>query len=304
MKDLIVVRECTTPAQEQRFWTELNCYFARDIYPQQPDERPGADYRAEIARLHRRSIDPVRYILFERDGKEIGLALTVVYAAEDGKQFILEFCVYPQQRGGGTGKACAAALLAWGRTQGALYAELNCDTPRRQRFWAADGFVPNGRDRWGVPLMLLPPQQRLPFAAERLTDAEPVLGLEQSFRASVGEPMLTQEQCRRLAKAVQRGDIVFFAAKRLERPVGICSVSLHWSSYDCAATAVFEDFYIEPAFRGQGVARLLVEQVRAWCAGQECTCVTVACAVCDLPMYRKLGFTVRLGNLLAMRPGE
>ena len=52
----------------------------------------------------------MRYLFFRRDGQDIGLALSVVYASEDGKQFILEFCVFPEFRGNGTGAACAGAL--------------------------------------------------------------------------------------------------------------------------------------------------------------------------------------------------
>ena len=85
--------------------------------------------------------------LFRKNGQNIGLAMTVIYLTEDRKQFILEFCVFPEFRGNGTGKACARALLDWGKANGARFAELNADDPRRTRFWASFGFIPNGRDR-------------------------------------------------------------------------------------------------------------------------------------------------------------
>lgn len=299
MEHSIQVWECVSPADRERFWQELNAYFARDIGWQPPP-----DYRADVERLCARQTDPVRCLFFARDGQTVGFALTVVYAAEDGKQFILEFCVLPPCRGGGTGAACAAALLAWGRAHGAQFAELNCDTPRRQRFWARQGFVPNGCDQWAVPLMLLPPAQRLPFTVRQEPGPEEIWGLEESFRAAVGEPPLTDAQRARLAQAVQDGRIVFFTARRQNRPVGICSVSLHWSSYACTSAAVFEDFYVEPAFRGQGAARLLAGAARAWCAAQGCASITVGCAACDAAMYRSLGFEQPLGTLLAMELGN
>ncbi|MFR7893571.1 MAG: GNAT family N-acetyltransferase [Dysosmobacter sp.] len=61
-----------------------------------------------------------------------------MFTGEDGKCFILEFCVLPEHRGGGMGTACARTLLNWAREQGAGYAELNCTTPPRQRFCRAD----------------------------------------------------------------------------------------------------------------------------------------------------------------------
>lgn len=295
----ITIRECTAPAETELFWNQLNLYFARDIYPQLPDWKPDPAYRAAIQALHDRHTDPVRYLLFWRGGRAIGLALTVVYAAEDGKQFILEFCVFPPFRGGGTGKACAAALLAWGRQQGAQFAELNCDTLRRQRFWASLGFALNGQDQWGTPLMLLAPQTHVPLTIQPLTDTGELFRLQNIFRAAVGEPPLTDAQKNRLEQAAAEGRITFLAALRLTRPVGVCSVSLYWSTFACAPAACFEDFYIEPAFRGQGAARLLASAARRWCAEHGCASLTVGCAACDEAMYQSLGFSARLGTLLA-----
>ena len=59
------------------------------------------------------------------NGQDIGFAMPVIFSSEDGKCFIMEFCVYPEFRGNGTGKECAAVLLDWARENGALYAELN-----------------------------------------------------------------------------------------------------------------------------------------------------------------------------------
>ena len=59
---------------------------------------------------------------------------------------------------------------------------------------------------------------------------------------------------------------------------------------------MFEDFYIRPEYRHQGIARALA---RFAFAESGVSSLTVGCADCDLPMYRSLGFTVPLGNLLA-----
>ena len=62
--------------------------------------------------------------------------MPVIYTSEDGKCFVMEYCVYPEYRGNGTGKECAKVLLSWAKGNGALYAELNYGSnDRRLRFW-------------------------------------------------------------------------------------------------------------------------------------------------------------------------
>ena len=132
MQGDIEVRECLEADERELFWQRLREYFRRDIFPGEEDcYHCSEKYKENIETLHERRFDPVRYLFFRRDGQDIGLALSVVYASEDGKQFILEFCVFPEFRGNGTGAACAGALLAWGRENGAKYAELNCSDERR-----------------------------------------------------------------------------------------------------------------------------------------------------------------------------
>ena len=81
-------------------------------------------------------MDRCYYLLFRREGRDIGFALTALYPSEDGKCFVMEFCVLPEFRGGGTGTACARLLLDWAADRGAQYGELNAADPRRIRFWS------------------------------------------------------------------------------------------------------------------------------------------------------------------------
>ena len=127
-------------------------------------------YRSHMDALHERQQDRCYYLLLSRNGEDIGLALPVLYHTEDGKCFLCEFCVFPEFRGNGTGTKCGERFLAWARSMGAAYVELNYDTPQRQRFWGRLGFRRNGADEWGMPLMLLPPEEELPIRIERLTD--------------------------------------------------------------------------------------------------------------------------------------
>lgn len=313
MDDQITIKELTTSEETARFWVELHSYFQRDLFPDDgsnPEREEelayflGEEYRAAIEKLHARQTDPLYYLAFVRGGTEVGYAMPALYPGEDGKCFIMEFWVLPEHRGGGTGRACARAMLGWARQRGAAYFELNAEGEPR-RFWASLGFAPNGVDEWGKPCMLLPPEEELPLRVERLADPDdPRLGwqlykLENSFLAEIGEELLTEEKKGRLSAAVREGKIAFFLAMRGTRAVGMCSVSPCFSTFACGETGVFDDFYVEPPFRRQGAARKLARAAQAWCRERGMASLTVGCSAGDVGMYRALGFELELGAMLA-----
>lgn len=123
--------------------------------------------------------------------------------------------------------------------------------------------------------------------------------LENSFRAEIGEAPLDDAAADRLTQAVREGKIVFFLARRGERAVGMCSVAPGFSTFSCGTVAAFDDFFVDPALRRQGVARLLARAAQDWCAQRGVASLTVCCAPCDEEMYRALGFDLPLGRSLA-----
>ena len=301
MNHQITIREAVTPQEIAAFWSQLRAYYVRDIFPDPADgDRPyflSDGYREHIQRLHDRPRDRVHYLFLCRDGQEIGIALAALFDTEDGKCFLLEFCVFPQARGAGAGSACGRAFLDWARVRGAAYTELNCDDPRRRRFWSRLGFRPNGADEWGMPLMLRPPEVELPVTVERLDDPEDwqLMKLENGFRTAVGEQPLTEEEKQRLRAAVAREELTFFLARRGTRAVGMCSVAENFSTFCCGPVAVLEDLYVEPVFRRQSIARQLTRSAQALCRERGVGSLTVCCAPCDEAMYQTLGFNVPLG---------
>lgn len=126
-----------------------------------------------------------------------------------------------------------------------------------------------------------------------------LLELENCFLEEIGEESLTEEKKERLFQAVRERKITFFLAKHGCRAVGMCSVSRCFSTFDCADTGVFEDFYIEPVFRKKGIARKLAQAAQSWCRERGIASLTVCCAPCDEEMYQALGFAISLGHTYA-----
>lgn len=305
MNEPITLREACSQPDLSRFWQQLHAYHRRDLFPE-PDSEDLAyflseEYHADIEQLRTRETDRCRLLHISCRGVEIGLAMAVLYASEDNKCFLMEFCVYPEFRGSGVGTRCAEAFLDWARREGAAYFELNCNTAQRQQFWSRLGFRPNGADEWGVPLMLLPPEDPAPITVEMVTEPDWQLWkLENGFLAEIGEDTLTEERQERLRQAILCGKITFFLARRGHRAVGMCSVSPCFSTFACADCGVFEDFFIEPVFRGHGIARKLVQAARQWSLDHGLSGLTVCCAPCDREMYQALGFAIALGQSFSM----
>lgn len=120
--------------------------------------------------------------------------------------------------------------------------------------------------------------------------------LQMAYKKSIGEETPSKEDQMHLADAIRDGKIEFYGAWDKEKLIGCCSVTKGFSTFNYKTTGVFEDFYIVPEHRHKGIAS---ELVRFAFEKSGVGSLTVGCADCDLEMYRALGFTVKLGNLLA-----
>lgn len=113
------------------------------------------EYRTVIREHMLRDIDKHHLAYFVENNKRLGVVSYCTYQSEDGKCFILDYWVFPQFRGNGTGHRCFEALVNYTQKDGALYYEINCDGREdRMRFWKTNGFVENGKDEYGVELLI------------------------------------------------------------------------------------------------------------------------------------------------------
>ena len=127
-------------------------------------------------------------------------------------------------------------------------------------------------------------------------DIDPLWALHRAYKAEIGESLPDAQDRLQLAKAIEGGLILFYGAWDGAALTGCCSVTVGFSTFNYAPCGVFEDFYICPEYRHRGIARALVRHSRLESGVQS---LTVGCADCDAAMYRALGFTIPLGNLLA-----
>ena len=120
--------------------------------------------------------------------------------------------------------------------------------------------------------------------------------LQQAYKAAIHEDAPSEQDRGRLRAAIENDEILFYGAWEDGELVGCCSVTVGFSTFNYQRSGVFEDFYILPEYRHQGIARALVKYAYR---ESGVSSLTVGCADCDVKMYQALGFTVPLGNLLA-----
>ena len=112
----------------------------------------GEEYRGVLKAHMLREKDKQHFAYFIENGARIGAVSYCTFQSEDGKCFILDFWVFPQFRGNGTGRRCFKALEAHTRADGAVYYELNSTKEASVRFWKSLGFIEHGTDEWDMPL--------------------------------------------------------------------------------------------------------------------------------------------------------
>ena len=125
---------------------------------------------------------------------------------------------------------------------------------------------------------------------------DPLWELHKAYKAAIHEDPPSDQDYGLLRDAIADEIILFYRAWDEGRLVGCCSVTVGFSTFNYRPSGVFEDFFIIPEYRHKGVARALVQFARQESGVGS---LTVGCADCDVDMYKALGFSIPLGNLLA-----
>lgn len=127
---------------------------------------------------------------------------------------------------------------------------------------------------------------------------KPLMKLMDAYKEAIGEPALDGPARSRLQAAIEEGRISFYGVLDGDTFTAMCSVSTFFSTFKCVPVGVFEDFYIDPAYRGGGVARMLALHVQADMERSGVVALWVGCSEPDKDMYEHLGFDLELGRLL------
>lgn len=132
----------------------------------------------------------------------------------------------------------------------------------------------------------------------RLTaaDMKQLSELHLRYKQEIGEVAPDAQALEKLQAAIAGEQILFFGCEQRGQLVGACSVTRGFSTFCYDVCGAFEDFYILPEARHQGIARELA--AFAW-KESGVKSMTVGCAPCDRAMYETIGFRVKLGELLA-----
>jgi len=134
------------------------------------------------------------------------------------------------------------------------------------------------------------------FVKIETKDFEELKELQAAYKVEIGEETPTEEDFKRLYRAIENEEIAFYGCRMEGELVACCSISITFSTFNYERAGVFEDFYIAPEWRHRGIARRLVEFAYR---ESGVASMTVGCADCDEGLYKALGFDVRLGNMLA-----
>jgi len=134
------------------------------------------------------------------------------------------------------------------------------------------------------------------FVKIETKDFEELKELQAAYKVEIGEETPTEEDFKRLYRAIENEEIAFYGCRMEGELVACCSISITFSTFNYERAGVFEDFYIKPEFRHKGIARKLVAFV--W-EQSGVGSLTVGCADCDVEMYKAIGFVIPLGNMLA-----
>jgi len=103
------------------FWNIQFRYLVNDKIITTEDEKAyfqSAEYRDVLKGHLLRTPDKLHMVYFMRDGVRIGASQYCTYKSEDGKCFILDFWVFPEYRGNGTGHDCFQAENRFDQSDG------------------------------------------------------------------------------------------------------------------------------------------------------------------------------------------
>lgn len=142
------------------FWDMHHEYLNKDIFPndeaglnvteEEQEWFSSSEYKTHMHKLFSRDTDKAYPILFVKGMDVIGFCTYCTYHSEDGKCFIIDYCIVSELRDNGLGTGIFNTIKEIEIAKGAKYFELNVSNKRNMRFWLKQGFYFDGIDDYGV----------------------------------------------------------------------------------------------------------------------------------------------------------
>ncbi|MGY3748403.1 GNAT family N-acetyltransferase [Vagococcus salmoninarum] len=156
----------TTSNEIAAFWQKKREYEKNDVFPKLVESGEelteiiewfqSKKYYELIMKLHRNDLKDgagLQFTFIYQENDYIGFLMYKVYSLEDGKCFILDFCVEPEHRNQKNGtKIISSFEKAVKRKEDATYLALNVSNGNNQRFWTRQGFFATEIDENGEVL--------------------------------------------------------------------------------------------------------------------------------------------------------
>ncbi len=158
MDNQIKIHEIITKKELAIYWEKRNAYMREDIIPNCTLGEPiskedeewffSKEYYDHIMGVYSRDVDKLYIVYFELRKKNIGFCVYVTFHSEDGKCFIVDFCIFKEYRNQGLGKKCFHLLEHKELERQATYFALNLSNENNQRFWKSLGFKESYYDEY------------------------------------------------------------------------------------------------------------------------------------------------------------
>lgn len=158
-KKSIEIKIVNSEEEFKLFWDMHHEYLNRDIFPnddtglvmteEEEEWFSSLEYKEHMQKLFSRDVDRAYPIFFVKEKRIVGFCTYCTYHSEDGKCFIIDYCIIPKHRNNNLGTNSFNEIKEIEISKGAKYFELNVSNKRNMRFWMKQGFHIDGIDDYG-----------------------------------------------------------------------------------------------------------------------------------------------------------
>lgn len=148
------IKKLSTAEEIKQFWKKKREYERKDVFSNLEESgeelqkiinwfnsQKYYDIIMELSNEAKGGGDPLQFVFFYDEKQNyLGFTMYKIYIQEDGKAFILDYCIAPSFRNKGIGKLVFKKLEELLYLEGGKYIALNASNKNNRRFWQQNGF--------------------------------------------------------------------------------------------------------------------------------------------------------------------